>query len=411
MGFVGLMELFSNSSGYAGNPVEEQDMIARALIKKGKKVIKINRGDPAVYFKTPKYIVDAYVKALRNNRSYYEYFYGAQELREAVAARYRRMYSLSLNVEEDIIVTNGVSEALIFLNNVLMNRGDRAVMFKPFYTLYINLLEISGGKAVYGNYNEKDNWLIDLDHLRRTLRGMKRLKYMLITNPNNPTGTVLGRKTIKEVVDIANENDLILVSDEIYDEILFNNAKFTSLAQLAKGTKHAILNGASKNLDSPGFRMGYIIIPGDDKVSSGLKELVVKYAQMRLSVNTPAQYAVAEGMNNIKEHRKAMSYMVGEMADRANFTYKLINESKYMEAVKPNGAFYVFPKLNIRDMKIKDDTEFTRRLLLEANVQVTRGSGFGSKNHIRIVTLPDKNIIQEAMDRIEGFCRKNKREA
>jgi len=405
------MSIFSEASNYAGNPVEEQDKVAKELIAKGRKVIKLSRGDPAVYFKTPKYMIDAYVKALRSGKTQYEYFYGAQELREAVAERYKRMYRLNLDVEEDIITTNGVSESLIFLNNVMMNKGDNAVMFRPFYTLYKNLLEVSHGKAVYGNYDESNGWAIDLDHLRKSIRGKKRLKYMLVTNPNNPTGTVLDRKTMVEVVDIAKDNDIILVSDEIYDEILFNGAKFTSLAEIAKGTKHVILNGASKNLDSPGFRIGYMIIPGKDSVSKELKSRIIRYAQMRLSVNTPAQYAAAEGMRNLKEHKKALKYMVGEMADRANFAYKLINESEYMEAVRPNGAFYVFPKLSIKDIKIKDDTEFAKRLLLEANVQVTRGSGFGGKDHIRIVTLPEKNVIKEAMDRIESFCRKNKKEA
>ena len=402
------MGIFSDASNYAGNPVEEQDEIAKELIKRGRKVIKLSRGDPAVYFKTPKYIIDAYVKALREGRSQYEYFYGAQELREAIAQRYKRMYALDLNVEEDIIATNGVSEALIFLNNVLMNRGDRAIMFRPFYTLYKSLLEINHGKALYGSYDEENGWAIDLDHLRKAVKKATRVKYMLITNPNNPTGTVLGRKIMEEVVDIANDNDILLVSDEIYDEILFNGAHFTSLAQIAKGTRHVILNGASKNFDSPGFRIGYMIVPGNDKISKEFKERVVRYAQMRLSVNTPAQYAVAEGMRNVKEHRKAIKYMVKEIADRTNFAYKLINESKYMDAVMPNGAFYVLPRLNIKDIKIKDDTEFAKRLLLEANVQVTRGSGFGSKNHIRIVTLPEKEIIREAMERIDSFCKKNK---
>ena len=403
------MGIFSEASGHAGNPVEEQDKIAKELIDRGRKVIKLSRGDPAVYFKTPKYIIDAYIKALKEGKSQYEYFYGAQELREAVAKRYRRMYGLNLDVEEDIIATNGVSESLIFLNSVLMNKGDRAVMFRPFYTLYEGLLEINHGRAIYGNYDEDNSWAIDLDHLKKALKNSKRIKYMLITNPNNPTGTVLNRKIIEEVVGIANDNDIMLVSDEIYDEILFNGAKFTSLAQIAKGTKHVILNGASKNFDSPGFRIGFMIVPGKDKISKEFKERVVKYAQMRLSVNTPAQYAVAEGMNNIKEHKRSIDHMVREIADRTNFTYKMINESRYMEAVRPNGAFYILPKLNIRDINVKDDTEFAKRLLLEANVQVTRGSGFGSKNHIRIVTLPDKKTIGEAMDRIERFCRKNNR--
>ena len=402
------MGIFSEASNYAGNPVEEQDKTAKELMAKGRKVIKLSRGDPAVYFKTPKYIIDAYIEALREGRSQYEYFYGAQELREAIAQRYSRMYNLDLNVEEDIIVTNGVSESLIFLNSVLMDNGDKAVLFKPYYTLYKSLLEINNGRAVYGNYDEKNSWAIDLDHLKKSLLHSKRIKYMLVTNPNNPTGTVLGRKIMEEVVSIANDNDLILVSDEIYDEILFNGAKFTSLAQIAKGTKHVILNGASKNFDAPGFRIGYMIVPGEDKISKEFKERVVRYAQMRLSVNMPAQYAIAEGMRNVREHKKALSYMVREIADRTNFAYKLINESRYMDAVRPNGAFYVLPRLNIKDIKIKDDTEFAKRLLLEANVQVTRGSGFGSDNHIRIVTLPDKGVIKEAMERIDSFCRKHK---
>jgi len=402
------MEFISKRSRYVVNPLEEEDAIAEKLRKKGKEVIELNRGDPPVYFKTPEYIIEAYVSALKESKTHYVASAGVYELRNAVAKRYKRMYNIGVD-EDSIIVTQGVSEAIQFINAAMINPGEKAILFKPYYPIYIPYLLNYGGIPLFEKYSERLKWNIDTDSLEKTIKkeASKRPKYMLITNPNNPTGTVLDRKVLKEIVELANEYDIFLISDEIYDEIVFNGAKFTSIGELAKGMPHMILNGASKDFDATGFRIGFAIIPENDKKSRQIKHAILQYAQARLSANAPAQYAVAEAMNNVKEHNASIRAMVKEIESRVNFATKLVNESSYLTAIEPNSAFYLFPRINKDILKIKDDREFVKRLLIEQQVQLARGSGFGEEGYVRIVALAEKEILSLAINKINEFCKQH----
>jgi alanine-synthesizing transaminase len=402
--------LLSNRSKFATNPIEEEDKVAEELEKRGKKIYRLNRGDPTKYFPTPKYIIKAYEKALNEGITAYTPATGTNKLKDAITSRYLRLYGLKLE-HKDITVTAGVSEALMFLNNALINESDLAVMFKPYYPLYNAFLKLSGGNAIMEDYDEKDGWNIHIDNLSKSLKSakssgkIKKVKYMMITNPNNPTGTVLKRSILKEVADLANEYGILLISDEIYDEIIFNKAKFTSMSEIAKGMPYAILNGASKVYDSTGFRIGFILIPENDKNSETLKKKLNDYAMMRLSVNSPAQFAAAEAITNLKEHNKSIKEMVSAIASRANHATKLLNENSFLETVEPSGAFYMLPRIDLSKMRIKTDREFVDKLLKKEGIQVTRGSGFGANSHFRIVALPPKEILDYAINRINAFCK------
>ncbi len=406
--------MLSERSRYAENPIEEEDKLADRLEKRGMKIIRLNRGDPPKYFPTPKYIVDAYIKALKEGKTAYSSAEGIYSLRDAVARRYKRVYKLDSDAN-DVIVTAGVSEALSFLNSALINDSESAVLFRPYYPLYVPQIKLSGGLPLIEDYDENSNWNINTEKLARSLKEIKssgkinRIKYMLITNPNNPTGTVLNKRTLKEVADIANEYKILLISDEIYDEIVFNKAKFTSMSEIAKGIPYVILNGASKVFDSTGFRIGFMLIPGNDKRSEELRKTLYNYALMRLSVNVPAQYAATEAINNISAHRTAIKSMVKEIERRSNYATDLLNENKYLSTVRPNGAFYILPRINLQKMRIKNDKQFTDLLLQKKGIQVTRGSGFGASSHFRIVALPPKEILDYAINRINAFCKEQSR--
>jgi len=404
--------ILSKRSTFAGSPIQENDMLVAELRKKGKEIIRLNRGDPAPYFRTPKYITDAYISALRKGLTYYSSAAGLSELREAILKRHKRMFGLDADMDS-VIITQGVSEALQFINSAMIDEGDYAVLFKPYYPLYSLFLSFYGGRAIMESYYESMKWNIDTDRLEKVISAHKnkRIKYMLITNPNNPTGTVLDRKVLEDIVDIANDHDIFLVSDEIYDEIVFNNAKFTSIAEIADGIKYMILNGASKDYDATGFRLGYAIVPGTDADSMAVKRKFIELAMSRLSVNTPAQYAFAEGISNQREHSKAIKSMVKQIAERVNFVTKMINERDYMHAVEPNGAFYVFPRIDLKALHMKSDSDFVVSLLKEEGVQLTRGSGFGEGGYARIVALPPKEVLREAIEKIDRFAKRHSKEA
>ncbi len=404
------MRILSKRSRYAINAIQEEDAAAAVLSRSGKKIIKLNRGDPPAYFKTPEYTLKAYAKAILEGKTYYSSGVGLEELRIAVAKRYKRMYAVDVS-PDDVIVTQGISEALLFINASLINQGDRAVIFRPYYTQYVPDLELYGGVPILERYVESMDWSIDPDRLDRSIRKDlsrgRRPKYLILTNPNNPTGTVLSSGVLEEVVEIANNYGMILVSDEIYDEITYNGAKFKSLSSLAKGVPHIILNGASKGYDATGFRIGFAIVPGDDDVSDAIKSKLKDFAMVRLSANTPAQYAMAEALNREREHGIAIRRMRKEIAERVNFAVNLLNESKYLHVVRPKGAFYLFPRFEKEELKLNDDHGFVEKLLKEEGVQITRGSGFGERNHIRIVALAPNEILEEAILRIEKFCRRH----
>ncbi len=389
---------------FATSPIREEDGIAADLISRGNKVIKLNTGDPAVYFKTPEYIINSYIEALKANNTSYSDSQGVQVLRDAVARRYEKTYGVQIKPDR-VVVTQGVSEALYFLNTALINNGDKAILIRPYYPAYLPYLNIVGGEAVLAKYDEEKNWEIDLDNLEETVKNTKKAKYILITSPNNPTGGTLQRRTLEGIVEIAKNNDIFLISDEIYDELVFEG-KFVSLSEVAKGIPHMVMNGASKNFDATGFRIGYIVFPNDDKRSEEFLKKTVDLARMRLSANTPAQYALAEGLNNVREHERLVAQLREEIKSRVNFATDQVNKSEYMHTVKPQGAFYVFPNVNFERLKLKDDKEFVSKLLLEELVQITRGSGFGAPNHIRIVALASKDLLFEATNRIEKFCKK-----
>lgn len=401
----------SKKSGHAYNPIYEENRPAELLTKKGKKVIRLNQGDPARYFKTPRYLIEAYVRALREGKTFYSSSAGVMELRDAVSERYKRLYDVEIS-SSSVLVTQGVSEALSFLNAALINDGDKAILFKPYYPQYIPNLLMCGGGVLFGDYEEAKGWKIDADALSRSIRKFvarngKRIKYMLITNPNNPTGTVLDRKTLEEIVDTANDHGILLVSDEIYDEIVFNGARFTSISKMATGVPHVVLNGASKGFDATGFRIGYMLVPSEDKFSRDLLKRLTSLTTMRLSSNTPAQYALADGMRNEREHGEAVRRMVKEIEGRVNFITGLINRSEYMHAVEPQGAFYVFPKIHMDRLRLKDDKQFTDGLLKEEYVELSRGSGFGARDHVRVVSLAEKGTLEAVVKRMERFCSKH----
>lgn len=398
----------SKNSRFIGNPIRKLDLLAEKLSKEGKKVIKLNTGDPAKYFSPPKTLQEAYIKALEENKVFYSSSIGLRELREEVAKRYKNYYNLDVT-EDKIIIGQGISELIYFLNASLIDKNDSAALFRPFYPPYLPNLLFFGGKLLLADYKEEDGWSIDIDALRKKIKNAKKKpKYLLIINPNNPTGGLLDRKQLEEVVEIAKDFDIFIVSDEIYDELVYEG-KFTSICEVAKGIPYVIFNGASKSFVATGLRVGYAIFPEEDKKSTELYKKFIDFAALRLCGNTPAQYAVAEALKNDKEHKEFLKDFLKELKQRIELGAKLANETGYLTTQKPKAAFYIFPKVDFSNLKIKNDKELVEKLLVSKFVQVVDGSGFGTPKHIRIVTLADKETLQEAFERVTQFFKEEKK--
>ncbi|MEM3791684.1 MAG: pyridoxal phosphate-dependent aminotransferase [Candidatus Micrarchaeaceae archaeon] len=374
---------------YAINPIHEEDSLVEDLEKKGEKVIKLNQGDPAKYFPTPKYIIEALIKAVKEGKTYYSSVKGAYELREAIRKKYKEKYGLELD-SENIVITQGVSEALNFINASLISKNDYAVIPQPYYSSYLPYLRIYGGKPIFLRLDGED-WRPDIDGLKKECKG-KKVKYFLVNTPHNPTGSVLTKGDMEEIAEIAKEHDAYLFSDEIYDEIIFGGSKHTCIGEICEGDyeKYGIINGASKVYDSTGLRLGFIALGKKDE----LAESIANFASLRLSANTPSEYAYLEAIENQKEHEAEIRRMRNEIEKRVAFAAKKLNKMGLKTAM-PKGAFYVFPRLSRMEEK-----EFVRRLLIEKKVYVSRGSGFGAPGYFRIVALADTKVLGEALERI-----------
>ncbi|MEM1994649.1 MAG: aminotransferase class I/II-fold pyridoxal phosphate-dependent enzyme [Nitrososphaerales archaeon] len=381
--------------------IREVAALAAQLSKSGVKIIPLNIGDPVKFdFKTPTYIKEALVKAVLEDQNMYGPSEGLPELRKAISERLSG-FGADI-VEDDIIITNGISEGIQMLTGVLVEAGDEVLVPSPSYPSYNAYIRFYGGKAVSYRTVEEDGWAPDIEHLRS--RVSKRTKAVLLINPNNPTGALYDAKIVKEVVQIAAENNLILIADEIYDEIIFEGS-FTPAVSLAKDVNFIGLNGFSKAHLMTGWRLGYIYLKDGESRLKEVKEGLLRLARVRLCPNTPVQKAAVAALRGSREH---IQDMVKRLRERRDFSLKAIEEVELLSSTTPNGAFYLFPKINLKGTKWTTDKEFVLDLLRETGVTVVHGSGFGEdygSNHFRMVFLPPLDVLGEAFEKIKKFVK------
>ncbi|MEM4232136.1 MAG: aminotransferase class I/II-fold pyridoxal phosphate-dependent enzyme [Candidatus Nitrosocaldus sp.] len=377
---------------------------AREQERKGNKVLYLNIGDPVLYgFSTPKHVKDALIKAVLEDKNYYAESEGVRELREAIA---ERESAKGMHVmPEDVVVTNGVSEALDMVISSIAEPGDEVLVPGPCYPPYLSYARVRGVRPVEYATLEHEGWRIDMDDLKSKINGKSRAIFVI--NPNNPTGSILDEHTLKALVDVAAEHNLYLVCDEIYDRIVFDN--FTSIGRYARDAPVVILNGFSKVYLMTGWRLGYICFNSNARLLDGLRASVGKLARLRLSANTPVQMAAVEALRGPQDHIKDM---VSILNARRDYVMKRLDAIHGVNMyVKPKGAFYIFPRID-GSLGYKSDVEFVLDLLKSKNVLVVHGSGFGSMGymHFRLVYLPSLDVLEEAMNRFEEFVNSRYRE-
>ncbi|MEM4286146.1 MAG: aminotransferase class I/II-fold pyridoxal phosphate-dependent enzyme [Candidatus Nitrosocaldus sp.] len=377
---------------------------AREQERKGNKVLYLNIGDPVLYgFSTPKHVKDALIKAVLEDKNYYAESEGVRELREAIA---ERESAKGMHVmPEDVVVTNGVSEALDMVISSIAEPGDEVLVPGPCYPPYLSYARVRGVKPVEYATLEHEGWRIDMDDLKGKINSKSRAIFVI--NPNNPTGSILDEHTLKALVDVAAEHNLYLVCDEIYDRIVFDN--FTSIGRYARDAPVVILNGFSKVYLMTGWRLGYICFNSNARLLDGLRASVGKLARLRLSANTPVQIAAVEALRGPQDHIKDM---VSILNARRDYVMKRLDAIHGVNMyVKPKGAFYIFPRID-GSLGYKSDVEFVLDLLKSKNVLVVHGSGFGSMGymHFRLVYLPSLDVLEEAMNRFEEFVNSRYRE-
>ncbi|MDE1861468.1 MAG: aminotransferase class I/II-fold pyridoxal phosphate-dependent enzyme [Thaumarchaeota archaeon] len=368
---------------------------ARKLQRQGREVTYLNIGDPIQYgFQPPENVKEALVKAVREGQNYYAVSEGLPELREEIARKEKRK---GLDVtSDDVLVTNGVSEALEMITASIVEPGDEVLIPGPYYPPYASYVRLFGGTPVEFSV-DLHNSTPDLEDIRKKITP-KTVAICLIS-PNNPTGAVFSEKSLKDLVDIANEHDLYIICDEIYDQIIFDE-KFVGIGKVSGDSPVILLNGFSKVHLMSGWRIGYISFNQSSKLEL-LRENVPKLARVRIATNLPVQYAALE---SLKGPQNYVGKFVSDLRRRRDYTIKRLNGMAGLSCSNPKGAFYAFPK--IENNRFGSDKEFVLELLKSTGVLAVHGSGFGTQygsGHFRIVFLPDIPVLEGALDRIEKF--------
>jgi alanine-synthesizing transaminase len=381
--------------------IRDMLQVAREVERSGKKVIYLNIGDPAKFdFRTPAHIRTALTRAVETDCNYYASSEGVPALREAVAEKEKKMNSVPIS-GEDVIVTSGISEGIQFLMGAMVQPGDEILVPGPTYPPYISFVKYFGGIPIAYRTVEDDDWLPDLDDLRKKITN--RTRAMVIVNPNNPTGSLYDERTLKRMLDIAAEHKLLVTSDEIYDRLVYDS-KFTSTASLAKDIPVVGLNGFSKTYVMTGWRLGYLYFHDPAGTLKELKEAIAKESRIRISATTPVQYA---GVKALKGSQKCITRMVGILKKRRDHFLHRIRSINGLTCTTPKGAFYLFPRISLKG-RWKSDKDFAVDLVKKTGVLVVNGSGFDQTygaEHFRTVFLPPINVIDEATNRIEKFMR------
>jgi aspartate/methionine/tyrosine aminotransferase len=377
---------------------------ARKVAKSGKKIYYLNIGDPVAFdFGTPKHIKQALMTAVEEGANSYSASEGLPELREAITQKEKRVNDINI-LPDDVIVTQGISEGIQMLMAALIDAGDEILLPGPTYPPYISYAKFFGGKPITYETVEAEGWQPNIDDLKNKIS--KKTRGIAIINPNNPCGALYEEKVVKQILNLAGEHDLPVLSDEIYDQITYQK-KFVSTAHLAKDVPIIGLNGFSKAHLMTGWRLGYMYFHDQKGRLQELKQCVEKEARIRLCANTPVQKAGVAALNGPQNHVRDM---VEKLKKRRDYAWKRLNEIEAMSCAKPEGAFYVFPRIHTIGRKWKTDMEFALELLKETGVLLVHGSGFDpvyGAGHVRGVFLPPIETLEQALNELERFMEKN----
>lgn len=370
-------------------------LVARKLEKEGHKITYLNIGDPVQYgFQPPENVKNAFINAVKKGQNYYAASEGLLELRNAIAQK-EKAKGLSVS-EDDIIVTNGVSEGLEMLMASIVESGDEVLIPGPYYPPYASYVRLFGGVPIEFSV-DLHNSTPDLDDIKSKITS-KTVAICLIS-PNNPTGAVFNEKSLKDLVGIAVEHDLYIICDEIYDQIVFDE-KFVGIGKVSGDSPVILVNGFSKVHLMSGWRIGYIAF-NDSKRLDLLRENIPKLARVRIASNLPVQHAALESLRGPQNY---ISEFVSQLKKRRDFVIKRLNGMNGLSCSIPKGAFYAFPK--IEGKKYLSDKEFVLDLLKSKGILTVHGSGFGTQygsGHFRMVFLPEVSVLEPALDKIEEF--------
>ena len=374
---------------------------AERMEQDGHNILKLNTGNPAAFgFDAPDVIMRDMISALPHSQGY-STSKGIVSARRAIVTRYELEDFPRFDID-DVYLGNGVSELISMVTQALLNDGDEILIPAPDYPLWTAATSLAGGTPVHYICDEEDEWNPSIEDIKSKVTD--KTKAIVVINPNNPTGAVYSRETLQAIVDIAREHDLLLLADEIYDRILYDDAKHISLASLAPDLLTITFNGLSKAYRVAGYRSGWMVITGPKHHAEGFLEGIELLAGTRLCPNVPAQHAIQVALGG-NQSIYELTAEGGRLRRQRDIAYQRLSEIPGVDVVKPRGALYCFPRLDPNVYEIHDDTQFMLDILRKEKILMVQGTGFNfpTPDHFRVVTLPWASQLENAIERLGNF--------
>jgi len=380
---------------------------AKKMEEEGHRIIKLNIGNPAAFgFEAPDEITQDVIRNMAKASGYTE-SHGFFEPRKAIM-HYTQQKSIKNVDVDDIIIGNGVSELIVMVMQGLINNDDEVLIPKPDYPLWTASVTLAGGKPVHYVCDEGANWFPDPNDIKAKITD--KTKAIVVINPNNPTGALYSDELLKEIIEIARQNNLIIFADEIYDKVLYERHQHTSIASLAEDVLFVTLNGLSKNYRACGYRSGWLVFSGAKDKAKDYMEGLNMLASMRLCANVPGQLAIQTALGGYQSINDLVAPS-GRLFKQREIAYDGLTSIPGVSCVKPLAAMYLFLKLDPKLYTIDDDQKFILDLLIDQKVLVVQGSGFNwdDNNHLRIVFLPNEDELKEAIKRVDKYLAQKRR--
>lgn len=410
-------------NGHAMNTIKKSDKLqnvcydirgpllqtANKMEAEGKRILKLNVGNPAPFgLEAPHEILRDVSMNLPEATGYSD-SQGIFSARKAILQYYQSKGLLSAVDVRDVYLGNGVSELIVMTMQALMNDGDEVLIPMPDYPLWTAAANLAGGTAVHYRCNEEDNWHPDIEDIKSKITS--KTKGIVVINPNNPTGSLYSDELLKQIIEVAKEHDLIIMADEIYDRILYDDSVHTPMSTLTDDVLVLTYNGLSKSHRIAGFRSGWMMVSGRKQHAADFIEGLDMLASMRLCSNVQGQYAIQTAMGGHQSMQDLTSEK-GRLYKQREMAVSRLNAIKGISCTMPQGAFYCFPKMDPEVYPITDDMDFMMDLLVEENVLMVQGTGFNwdRPDHFRLVFLPNLHDLENAMDRLDSFFAKKRQQ-
>jgi alanine-synthesizing transaminase len=375
---------------------------AARLEVEGHRILKLNIGNPAPFgFDAPDVIMRDMIQALPYAQGYSD-SQGILPARRAVVTRYELVDGFPRFDVDDVYLGNGASELISLTLQALLDNGDQVLIPAPDYPLWTASTSLAGGTPVHYLCDETSAWQPDIADLESKIT--ERTKALVVINPNNPTGAVYSREVLTQLADLARKHQLLLLADEIYDKILYDDAEHINMASVAPDVLCLTFNGLSKAYRVAGYRAGWLVITGPKEHASSFIEGISLLTNMRLCPNVPAQHGIQVALGG---HQSIDDLVLpgGRLREQRDVACSKLNEIPGVSCVKPAGALYTFPRLDPEVYEIEDDEQLVLDLLLSEKILVTQGTGFNwpAPDHLRIVTLPWSRDLANAIERLGNF--------